>query len=598
MPTFATGCVFNASRSLSKDVDPCASHSRVKSSSARGLPLPAWRMRATGTSASRPSACVVTAATRRSAASGARGSRSSGCSAWIVASVARALGPVVVRSSFEGAVRITSSRVCGSFRATMWRIAALALSAAWISSTTSTSGLSSVAASTALRNESARRNGTTSAVHSTGFGTPGNTLKISGDTRDSSLNASGSAAPMARCSVSCLTSSASTANGSSRSASYACARATTAHLEPHIVQLRELLLAADQRLRLEAALVPLGDPARLGRPRRCAPALPQQARDPRQVGTGLRAKLLRQAGLEAAVHLERVAAVAHPRARLHQPTHGVLRQGIEVEQDLRVALDRGEIADAATGVHLPHQTIPDSGHELGAPLVLPLLEGDRTGDLEAVQEGAADLRLARLEPPDIRVHGVVGKGDGRPLHLQVLAAHLLLHDRERLRQRVPRPIRRRVGPQQVHQVVAGELLPRLGCEADQEGEMLAGAEPDLLASFGKEEGSTQGKELQVGRHRRLTAFRIGTIRQANQPAVNTLNGGRLPLLWRADRRDRQRRGRRQIGHGPIFGSTPRISRTGPSCAVVSAVVSVTVMLNIITRPLTDPWKRAGRDGPT
>ena len=116
----------------------------------------------------------------------------------------------------------------GSLRATMWRIAALALSAACTSSTTSTSGPSSVAASTALRNESASRSGTTSADHSTGLGTPGKTLKISGETRDSSLSASGSAPPIARCSVSCLMSSARIANGSSRSASYAWARATTA----------------------------------------------------------------------------------------------------------------------------------------------------------------------------------------------------------------------------------------------------------------------------------------------------------------------------------------------------------------------------------
>src|SRR5438094_3917765 len=88
-----------------------------------------------------------------------------------------------------------------------------------MSSTTSTSGLSSVAATTALRNASASRSGITSADHSTGLGTPGKTLKISGETRDSSLSASGSAAPIARWSVSCLISSARIANGSSRSRS-------------------------------------------------------------------------------------------------------------------------------------------------------------------------------------------------------------------------------------------------------------------------------------------------------------------------------------------------------------------------------------------
>ena len=121
-----------------------------------------------------------------------------------------ALAAAVVRRSLGRAVRISISRVDGSLRATMWRIATVALSAACMSSTTRTSGLSSVAASTALRNESASRNGITSAAHSTGLGTPGNALKISGDTRVSSLNASGSAPPIARCSVNCLISSAST----------------------------------------------------------------------------------------------------------------------------------------------------------------------------------------------------------------------------------------------------------------------------------------------------------------------------------------------------------------------------------------------------
>ena len=107
-------------------------------------------------------------------------------------------------------------------------IATLALSAACRSSDTSTTGLSSAAASTALSTASASRNGITSAAHSSGRGTPGNACRISGATRASSLSASGAAPPIARCSVSCLISSASTANGNSRSAAYACARATTA----------------------------------------------------------------------------------------------------------------------------------------------------------------------------------------------------------------------------------------------------------------------------------------------------------------------------------------------------------------------------------
>src|ERR687892_2517285 len=97
-----------------------------------------------------------------------------------------------------------------------------------MSSTTSTTGFSSAAAVTVLRNASANRSGTISAAHSTGFGTPGNWAQTSGVRRDSSDNASGSAQPIARWMANWRTSSASTANGNSRSASYAWARATTA----------------------------------------------------------------------------------------------------------------------------------------------------------------------------------------------------------------------------------------------------------------------------------------------------------------------------------------------------------------------------------
>src|SRR2546428_13066286 len=38
--------------------------------------------------------------------------------------------------------------------------------------------------------------------------------------------------------------------------------------------------------------------------------------------------------------------------------------------------------------------------------------------------------------------------------------------------------------------------------------------------------------------------------------------------------------------------------TGPRWAVVSAVVSLTVTLSVITLPATEPWNREGREGPT
>src|SRR6266540_1134194 len=113
-------------------------------------------------------------------------------------------------------------------------MAVLALSAEWISSITSTTGDSAAAAVNVFNNASAILSGINSGDHSTGLGTPGNALRISELILVSSLNASGSAPPMARWVANCLTSSPNTANGSSRSASYACARATTA---PSIWQL-------------------------------------------------------------------------------------------------------------------------------------------------------------------------------------------------------------------------------------------------------------------------------------------------------------------------------------------------------------------------
>src|SRR5438128_1994324 len=114
------------------------------------------------------------------------------------------------RSSLDRPARISNRRVPLTLRATTWRMAVLALSAACTSSTTTIRGLSSPAAVTAFRNASASRNGVTSAAQSTGLGTPGKMLKISGVMRASSLNTSGSALLIARCTASWRTSSLST----------------------------------------------------------------------------------------------------------------------------------------------------------------------------------------------------------------------------------------------------------------------------------------------------------------------------------------------------------------------------------------------------
>src|SRR6059058_1556202 len=75
IPMFATGCVLSASKSLSNELEPCASHSLVSSSSASGLPLPARRIRGTGTAAISRCAFATTAATSCSAAVVAKAQR-------------------------------------------------------------------------------------------------------------------------------------------------------------------------------------------------------------------------------------------------------------------------------------------------------------------------------------------------------------------------------------------------------------------------------------------------------------------------------------------------------------------------------------------
>src|SRR3989441_9968193 len=63
--------------------------------------------------------------------------------------------------------------------------------------------------------------------------------------------------------------------------------------------------------------------------------------------------------------------------------------------------------------------------------------------------------------------------------------------------------------------------------------------------------------MEVRCHGRLTAFRIGTIRRANQRRVNTLISGRLQAFRRGDRTCRQRTASVPGGvSGPHVGTTP------------------------------------------
>ena len=162
-------------------------------------------------------------------------------------------------------------------------------------------------------------------------------------------------------------------------------------------------------------------------------------------------------------------------------------------------LHGGEGAHAPAGVHLPHQTVPHARHELGASLVLPVLERHGSGDLEAVEKRPTNLHVARLERVQVHVHHPRGESERRPLHEHVLVADLRLEDRDRLRQRVTRAGCRCVGPEQLDEVVARKPPPGVEREADQDGEMLTRAKPHRLPGWGEQEGYAEGAKVQVRR---------------------------------------------------------------------------------------------------
>ena len=247
------------------------------------------------------------------------------------------------------------------------------------------------------------------------------------------------------------------------------------HLEPGVVQRRELCLPSDQRLRLEALLLTLGHRRRCCRPRRRPPAFAQQSRDAGELRARLGAELFGERRGEAGVDLERVAAVAHPGPRFHQAPHPLLGEGIELVQHLRVPLHRREIPDPPAGVHLLHETVANPGLQLRPPLVLPLLERHRPRHLEAVEEGPAHGDVAAGEMLQVHIHPARGERHSGALHQQVLAADGVPDNGQRLRQGVAGQGGCGRRPEQLHQVVAREALTRLDREPDQEGKVLASA---------------------------------------------------------------------------------------------------------------------------
>ena len=139
-----------------------------------------------------------------------------------------------------------------------------------------------------------------------------------------------------------------------------------------------------------------------------------------------------------------------------------------------------------------------------------MLEARSRRHIEAVEKRPPDLQVAHVEMRHIGVHRALDERDGRALDQEVLAPHLFLEHAERLRQRVAREMRRGVTPQQVHQIVAREAPPRLDREPDQQREVLARAELDLLARPGQKQRGAERQQVQV---RRQTdgSQRFGTV---------------------------------------------------------------------------------------
>ena len=170
---------------------------------------------------------------------------------------------------------------------------------------------------------------------------------------------------------------------------------TAPHVHPGVVQAAELALTTDEKLAFESPLRRLrllGD----ARPGRRPPSLPEEVGHTQQVGGGLGGEFLGEQGLIPGERLERIAPVADERPSFHQAPDGILAGGVEIVQHLGAPLHRLEIPDPARAVHLADQRVAKPRRQPGLPLVLPLLEGARLGDLESLEEAPAHLETVGL----------------------------------------------------------------------------------------------------------------------------------------------------------------------------------------------------------
>ena len=98
-----------------------------------------------------------------------------------------------------------------------------------------------------------------------------------------------------------------------------------------------------------------------------------------------------------------------------------------------------------------------------------------------------------INPPRRETHRRATQDDGR-------ARDLRLDDRQALRERVIRVLRRRVRPEQIGEIVARELLAGVERKTDQQRQMLASTERHLFTGDGEQSGRAEAVQPETLSH--------------------------------------------------------------------------------------------------
>ena len=106
-----------------------------------------------------------------------------------------------------------------------------------------------------------------------------------------------------------------------------------------------------------------------------------------------------------------------------------------------------------------------------------------------------------INPPRRETHRRATQDDGR-------ARDLRLDDRQALRERVIRVLRRRVRPEQIGEIVARELLAGVERKTDQQRQMLARTERHLFTGDGEQGGRAEAVQPESVSHVRVCVLLI------------------------------------------------------------------------------------------